>query len=456
MVRDILIVGGGIAGLASALSLSKSLAALEDPDFQIHVFERHSGMPETGGAISLTPAAQRHLDTLGVLEELDGMGPDGGVEVDEIELFALRSGRPLGPIRFADDYGQTEKKKRYKGRRVMRMHLSRAMLNTLRRMNNVAVYYGKKLVGGRETASGVTLKFEDGSTATGDLVLGCDGVHSVTRTQLVDAGRASEYTGVSFLQSTIDSAGALHSRPHFECTAMHLSQQGSLLASFCDPGKTKIFLAGIIDLGEQLIERLREEEDSSSSSSSSNSSNNNSELARYHVKMTLQYLARERFARSPLPFVSEMVTQTQDWSLYPVYQVPPGGKWYTERILLLGDAAHALPPRDESAAYALGDAIQISRLLVNYHDRPLIEVFQAYERQRRVLVQTAFDRSRRLWQRTHDMRLLPGQLKELLTPVDLRPSSCSSSLHTPAAPVPSHEGFSDLSIYSLTREALDQ
>jgi hypothetical protein len=41
--------------------------------------------------------AQRHLAQLGVLDELDRMGPEGGADVDAIELFSMRSDRQRNP-----------------------------------------------------------------------------------------------------------------------------------------------------------------------------------------------------------------------------------------------------------------------------------------------------------------------------------------------------------------------
>jgi 2-polyprenyl-6-methoxyphenol hydroxylase-like FAD-dependent oxidoreductase len=71
-----------------------------------------------------------------------------------------------------------------------------------------------------------------------------------------------------------------------------------------------------------------------------------------------------------------------------------------------------MPPRDESAAYALDDAILFSRILARYRSEPLTEAFDAYETLRRETVNYAFKESRRLWERNRDMGLLEGRLKE--------------------------------------------
>jgi len=55
------IIGGGIAGLASALALTRR-------GWQVEVLERAAGFTEVGAGLSLWPNALRALDALGVGE----------------------------------------------------------------------------------------------------------------------------------------------------------------------------------------------------------------------------------------------------------------------------------------------------------------------------------------------------------------------------------------------------
>ena len=79
-----------------------------------------------------------------------------------------------------------------------------------------------------------------------------------------------------------------------------------------------------------------------------------------------------------------------------------------------------MPPRDESAAYALDDATLFARVLARYRSEPLTEVFDAYERLRRDTINYAFKESRRMWDRNRDMGLLEARLKEWMVPFHLR------------------------------------
>ncbi|KAB8235824.1 FAD-dependent oxidoreductase [Aspergillus alliaceus] len=440
MPRDILIVGAGIAGLASAIAISDELSSFI-PNLNISVYDGASESTTSGGAISLTPVAQRYLDELGILSELNQMGDRAGIEVDAIDLFSVRAGRRLGPLRFTDENGNGYGG--YKGRRVLRSALSEAMLVVARNLPNVSVHYDMKLVGGSTTAENVTLQFEDGSTVTGDLVLGCDGVHSATRTKIVDPGNRSEYTGISFIQSMTDTRSLTTPMP-FNQTAVHLARHSSLLTSYCDPKHEKLFVAAIVRVSELLIEKYQTMPGTDVS-------------VQNNMRMSMRYLVRAQFGMSSLPYIREIIDRTENWMLYPVYQVRQRGKWHTDKILLLGDAAHAMPPRDESAAYAVEDAIIFAKLLAQNPDAPLPRLFEEYEDLRRGLVNKAFDASRRLWQSDLDKGLFPGQTRDLMSPVHLPPNSCVGKRATQPTtktqlPAPTHESFSDLSVYSLTSD----
>ncbi|KAL4873955.1 hypothetical protein BDV12DRAFT_578 [Aspergillus spectabilis] len=442
--RKILIVGAGIAGIASALALSHELKPHE-PNLQITIFERHDVLSTSGGAINLTPVAQRHLDRLGVLSELDRHGADGGADVDAIELFSSRSGRSLGSIDFTDGNGNGVNG--YKGRRVMRIVLSLAMLAVIERHPNIRIVYGKKLTHVTEDHNEQTiLHFEDDTSAAGDLVLGCDGVHSALRTQYVDPSRPSEYTGLSFIQTTIDTppspppsaqtslsrpstsaSGSTHSShtstptlssdsqptmhpPPFTTTGLLLSRHGDLLGSYCDRNHNTLFLAAILQIRKSLLPRYRLD------TSPSQSCTPPDPRHRTAIHAALRSEIHARFHNAGHPWIRDVANLKANWLLYPVYQVKPGGRWWKGRVILLGDAAHAMPPRDESAAYALDDSIMFSRILAHNRDSSLSNIFTKYESLRRGPVEEAFSAAGRLWDSHRDMGLLEGRWKEWTMP----------------------------------------
>ncbi|KAL3477048.1 hypothetical protein BJX99DRAFT_227000 [Aspergillus californicus] len=469
--RRVLIVGAGIAGIASALALAHELKPHE-PNLQITLFERHDVLSTSGGAINLTPVAQRHLDRLGVLSELDRQGADGGADVDAIELFSSRSGRSLGSIDFTD--GNGDGVNGYKGRRVMRIVLSLAMLAVVERHPNIRIVYGKKLVSVTEDHNDQTiLHFDDDTSAAGDLIVGCDGVHSALRASYVDPNRPSEYTGLSFIQTTIDTpppppsstrasssrpnssssaSGSTHTSstsrrslravpsltpsimsssnvtdstqsqqtmhpPPFRTSGLALSRHGDLLGSYCDRSHATLFLAAIVQISESLLPRYRIDTSPSSSPYPINDPRH-----RLAIHAALQKEIYSRFSNAGHPWIRDVANLKTNWMLYPVYKVRPGGRWWKGRVILLGDAAHAMPPRDESAAYALDDAIMFVRLLSHNRDDSLSSVFTQYESVRRAPVEEAYHAAGRMWETHRDMGFLEGRLKEWTMPWVLRKS----------------------------------
>lgn len=323
--RNIIVVGAGIGGIACALALSRELTPFV-PDLKITVFERHDILSTSGGAINLTPVAQRHLAQLGILDELNRMGPEGGADVDAIELFSLRSGRSIGSVDFVDRHGNGIGG--YKGRRVMRIMLSIAMMTVVERTRNVDIVFGKKAIGGEDLDEQGVVHFQDGSKATADLVIGCDGVHSTIRTGWVDPKSPSHYTGISFLQANVPSEN-LSSPVHFRSSAVNISRHGSILTSFCDRDHEQIFAAAIVQFNQDDVSACRLEPDQEWSTQN-------------RIRCTLRDAMRNRFSESSIPCIREMVNSQVDWILYPVYQVSPGGRWSTNRAILIGDAAHAV------------------------------------------------------------------------------------------------------------------
>lgn len=117
-----------------------------------------------------------------------------------------------------------------------------------------------------------------------------------------------------------------------------------------------------------------------------------------------------------------------------------------------------MPPRDESAAYSIEDALVFTQIFSRNLHAPLATTFQEYESLRRELVNKVFDASRRLWQSDLDKGLFPGHVRELMSPVHMSPGGCVPAPTTtiasarPGIPAATHQSFSDLSVYSLTRE----
>ena len=86
---NIIILGGGIAGLTSSLALTKFAPAGQVPT--INIFELRPVPATIGGAVNLTPNALRLLDHLGALPIIRER--DYGMTINAVEIFDLYSGK---------------------------------------------------------------------------------------------------------------------------------------------------------------------------------------------------------------------------------------------------------------------------------------------------------------------------------------------------------------------------
>src|SRR5579871_4216212 len=89
----ILIVGGGIGGLAAALALARA-------GFAAHVVERSAEFGEIGAGIQLAPNALRILDELGVLPDLAALA----VRPRRVVLMHADTGKHLTTLDFGEPF----------------------------------------------------------------------------------------------------------------------------------------------------------------------------------------------------------------------------------------------------------------------------------------------------------------------------------------------------------------
>ena len=92
---DILLVGGGIGGLATALALGQGGVATQ-------LFEQSPAFTEVGAGIGLGPNAVRRLQTWGVWEALQAKG----FVPSQLEVMDAQDGRQLGCLPMATAFEQ--------------------------------------------------------------------------------------------------------------------------------------------------------------------------------------------------------------------------------------------------------------------------------------------------------------------------------------------------------------
>jgi 2-polyprenyl-6-methoxyphenol hydroxylase-like FAD-dependent oxidoreductase len=174
----VLIAGGGIAGPAAAIALAKAGISAE-------IFEAYPEGTEGNGAfLTLSANGQDALRAVGADQSMLG----ASFPATRLRLFnpdgALLADAPLG-----HDHPCP--------RSITRAALS-GLLRAKAADHGVPVHFGKRVTAADMGQDGtVTATFGDGTRATGDLLIGADGIHSPVRTLIDPAAPAPRDTGLT-------------------------------------------------------------------------------------------------------------------------------------------------------------------------------------------------------------------------------------------------------------------
>ncbi|MBS2537266.1 FAD-dependent monooxygenase [Catenulispora sp. NF23] len=335
----ILIIGGGIAGSAAALALHKA-------GFEAAVYEAHPKNGEDLGAfLTLASNGMRSLGQLGAAEAVAGLGfPLTGLRLLDATGATLAD-TPLG--------GRDDPLTRF--RCLRRADLAAALQQEVRR-RGIPINHGARLSSLTEDAAGVTATFADGRTASGNLLIGADGLNSKVRSLISPA--EPRYAGQKVFYGYTTEA------PQAEDSEQITMIRGSATAfgAACSPTGQTYWFARVTS------PRATADEIATMTSSQ----------WRDHLLPLVEPDNTPAAAIIAATSDQLMVTNAVD--------LPLGLRWHTLRTLIIGDAAHAASPATgQGASMAMEDAVVLAKAL---RDAPSMSGALAdYERVRRPRVE---------------------------------------------------------------------
>ena len=180
-MRDVLIAGAGLGGLTAALTLIQR-------GHRVRVFEQAAELREVGAGVQIGSNGSRLLIALGLREAMERV-----VCVPAGREFRLWS---TGQRWRAFDLGESAVQRF--GAPYWMVHrgdFHAVLLDAVRKADPGAIRTGNACVGFEQDGTQATVLLENGETATGDVLIGSDGVHSRIRQQMFGDGKA-EFTGI--------------------------------------------------------------------------------------------------------------------------------------------------------------------------------------------------------------------------------------------------------------------
>ncbi|REE99053.1 3-hydroxybenzoate 6-monooxygenase [Thermomonospora umbrina] len=174
MMGIVLVAGGGIGGLATALAVAAR-------GHRVRVLERSAEFTELGAGIQLAPNAFHALDLLGVGERVRARA----VHIDELRFMDGTTGERVASMPLDEGY-----RRRFGGPYavVHRSDLYQPLLDACREVPEIELCAGSPVAHYEQDAAGVTAVLESGERHVGDVLVGADGIRSTIRAHVVGDG----------------------------------------------------------------------------------------------------------------------------------------------------------------------------------------------------------------------------------------------------------------------------
>jgi salicylate hydroxylase len=309
----VVVVGGGIGGIAAAVALGRA-------GIDVRVYEQARELTEVGAGVSLAPNGLRMLHRLGVGEEVARVGAR-----HVSTQLRLADGRPARhePHQFAQP-----------GRNVG-IHRADLLALLAARLPSGTVRTGHRCTGFGQDADAATVSFGDGTSATADVVIGADGIHSVLQGFVVEPAEPV-FSGV------VAYRGLVPTMAGYPAGTMRMWV-----------GESKHFLVFPVRAG-QLLNYVGFVPSGTSVRESWSAAGDPAALA-------ARFDGWDPMIGDVIAAITGPGGSGFQWGMYDRTPLP---RWSSGRLTLLGDAAHPmLPHLGQGVNQALEDAVALGVLL---------------------------------------------------------------------------------------------
>ena len=351
-----LITGGGICGLTTAIALHRQ-------GIEVAIYEAAEKIKAVGAGLNLSSNAIRALAAIGLKEAVlaQSKAQEGGnFFTPEGQLLNYADLRPL-----VEKFGVPGLIS------IHRADLHQILLEAIK--DKIPFYTSKRGQRVEQNEDGVLLHFVDGTSVKGDYLLACDGIHSAIRKQLLPSV-SPDFVGYTVWRGLLtDEAGQI-----------------SLDMPFKTWGKKGQF--GAVPMSKNRIYWF--------------ASFKTKYKAPSLKEITITDL-KKRFGEyhTPIPQILAL-SQEENLLANDAEEMPPISNFAFNRILLMGDAAHAMTPNlGQGACQAIEDAAVLGSLLAS--EKTPEQAFINFEQQRIPRTKRATLDSRNVGKAAHlDNRLL--------------------------------------------------
>jgi 3-hydroxybenzoate 6-monooxygenase len=309
----VLVVGGGIGGLAAALALARKGLAVE-------LLEQADEFKEVGAGIQLGPNVFRMFEVLGLTDAVKQFAvfPEHLIMLDAI------SGEEVTRIPLGEGF---RAKFRHPYALIYRPDLLNVLLDACRKVDLIRLRGSQKVIAVEQTSDGVTARTQDGQSYAGAALIGADGLWSTIRQIVVGDGKPQVAGHITYraVLPTTEVPEPLRrwsmtfwagEKVHFVIYPLRGGELYNLVAVF----HSSRYEEGWDSFGDP---------------------------AELH----------ERFAKTCEP-VRLLLGKIESWRMWVLCDRPPIKEWSRGRITLLGDAAHPmLQYLAQGACMAVEDAV---------------------------------------------------------------------------------------------------